>query len=79
LDQYSVAGGNHENCAFQIQIQLAAVFSAGLSFSRVHRDLLLFSISKKGDGCWQLHRERNEDPQGSPPKRPEDPDKLTDK
>ena len=41
--------------------------------------LVWLTFSKKGDGCWQLHRERNEDSKGSPPKRPEDPNKLTDK
>jgi len=37
------------------------------------------TFSKKGDGCWQLHQERNEASKESPPKGPGDPNKLTDK
>ena len=41
--------------------------------------LVWLTFSKKGDGCWELHQEQKEDWKGSPPKRLEDPNKLTDK
>jgi len=37
------------------------------------------TFSKKGDGCWQLHRERNEESKENPLKRPEEANTLPDK
>jgi len=37
------------------------------------------TFSKKGDGCWQLHRERNEESKENPIKSPEEASKLSDK
>jgi hypothetical protein len=37
------------------------------------------TFSRKGEGCWQLHQERNEESKGNPLKRPEEANTLPDK